>query len=196
MAEKAAIQFEVTVEGTYYAGTKNNKVHRTYKPEKFILSSLKDAQHTIYRKLISQRLMTKYPDFVGVRTCQIIDTKEITGAPTNRPVREIPINEMSLAELTQFSIEQGLAVDPQKCGSVMEARKAVSDALDDKQLLKRQQDEEAAKKRKAKEDKDALDDLSREPGNAITDEDAARENGISTDPLDQLGQDDPLKDLE
>lgn len=193
MAEKAAIQYEVTVEGTYYSGTKNNKVHRPYKPEKFLLHTLKDAQHTIMRKLLAQRLMTKYDDFVGVRTCNIIDTREVKGTLAERPLAEIPVAEMNLAQLTQFAIEQGLEVEPQKAGSVMEARKAVSDALDDKQLLLRQQREEQAKRDKDAADKAALGDLSRTGGDADGDKTGAG----TTDPLDQLGSGkDPLEDLE
>ena len=191
-ARKAAIQYEITVEGTYYAGTKNNKVHRTYKPEKFTLPSLKDAQHTIYRKLISERLRLKYSDFVGVRTCQIIDTKEVSAASTGRPLAEIPVAEMNLAQLTQFAVEQGLEVDPQKCGSVIAARKAVSDALDDKHLLLRQQNEEAAKRKKEKEDKDALDELNRDPNAAPGDGDPLDKLGTGDDPENP----DPLAALE
>lgn len=202
MAEKAAAQYEVTVQGTYYAGTKNNKIHRPYKPEKFVLHTLVNAQHTIYRKLIAQRLTTKYPDFVGVRTCEIIDTKTVTGAATQRALLDIPIAEMNLNQLIQFSLEQDLAVDPAKCGSVMAARKAVSDALDDKQLLKRQQDEEAAKRDREKKDKDNLDDLDRDPDAVQTDANATKAvAGVGhvsiPDPLDTLedGQD-PLDGLE
>lgn len=189
---KAAIQYEITVEGTYYSGTKNNKVHRQYKPEKFVLSTLKDAQHTIMRKLLGERLKVKYDDYVGVRTCNITDTKETRVSATARPLAEIPVAEMNLAQLTQFSIEQGLDVDPQKHGSVLAARKAVSDALDDKHLLQRQQKEEQAKREKDKADKDALGDLGKNEG---TSDAAAGE--ATADPLDQLGTEkDPLEDLE
>lgn len=198
-AARAAVQYEFTVEGTYYSGTKNNKVHRQYAPEKFLLPTTKDAQHTIMRKLLAQRLMTKYPDYVGVRTCQIIHQREVAAAAATRPLAEIPVAEMNMAQLNQFTIEQGLAVDLSKVGSVMDARKKVSDALDDKQILKRQQDEEAAKLQKEKDDKAALGDLSRDPNAPPSDGEGAPGEGAG-DVLDQLGAkgagDDPLKDLE
>lgn len=199
---RAAVSYEITVEGTYYAGTKNNKVHRAYKPEKFILPSLKDAQHTIYRKLIGQRLMVKYDDYVGVRTCSIIDTREVKGQIQSRPLVEIPVAEMSLAQLTQFAIEQGLDVNPQKAGSVLTARKEVSDALDDKHLFERQQREEKAKRNKEKADKDGLDDLNKTATQTDqTDEDQTPPQAVAADPLDFLGSEnpttakDPLDDL-
>lgn len=159
-AKKAAPMFEVTVEGTYYGGERNAKVHRPFKPEKFILPSLKDAQHTIMRKLLAQRLTTKYNDFVAVRTCKIIDTKETT-ASANRPVVEIPISEMNLAQLSEFAIAQDLQIDPNDCASVTIARKAVQDALDDKALLARQQRESVAASKKEADDRQALEDLNK-----------------------------------
>lgn len=189
-------QYEFTVEGTYYSGTKNNKVHRPFKPEKFLLPSPKDAQHTIMRKLLAQRLITKYDDFVSVRTCNIIDQKTVTVAAAARPLAEIPIAEMNLSQLGLFAVEHHLGVQVQKAGSVMEARKMVSDALDDKHLLQRQQNEEAAKRKKEQDDKAALEDLSRNPNALPSDGESA------VDLLDQLGTDfpaepvDPLKDLE
>lgn len=180
-------QYQIIVEGTYYAGTRNNKAHKPYKAEKFILPSLTNAQHTIYRKLITPRLASKYPDFVGVRTCQIVDQKTLTGAAV--AVLDIPVSEMNLAQLTQFVVEKDLAVNPQNFGSVVAARKAVSDALDDRLLLQRQQNEENARKEKEKEDKEALDGLSRTAD--VTDEDASPVTEAAV-----AQEKDPLEDLE
>lgn len=176
----AETKYEVTVEGTYYAGTRGNKIPKQFKPEKFLLASLENAQHTIFRKLLTQRLQSKCPDFVHTRTCIIVNTQTVIGVLAKRDIREIPIAEMSLDELNEFTIAQDLDVDMTACGNVMAARKAVQDSFDTKRLQKRQADEAAAAAKKT-------DDL---------DQDAASAGDGAGIPGEAATGEDPLKDLE
>lgn len=193
MTETGKQTYEVTAEGTYYAGSKENKVHRPFRNEKFIVPDLAKAHHTVFRKLLPQRLATKYPDFVATRTCQISNTRTITGAPTTRPVVDTPIAEMSLDQLVQFCLDQALDIDPRDSGSVMVARKVVQDALDDKVLMRRQRDQEAQTKKAKAEEKDALDELNKdEPESSTT---GTAETEGTADGGDSQEKD-PLADLE
>ena len=157
--------FNVTVEGQYFSGTKNNKIPRPYGPEVFTVKNMVNALHVVQRQLLDERLRRKYRDYAGWRTCAIISSKpageagEAGEADNARPISQIPIKEMSLDQLQRFVVEKELPVNVAKFGSVASARIAVSDAFDDKCLVERQQAEEAAKKAAKEKEAKEIQDL-------------------------------------
>lgn len=136
--------FEVVVEGTYYSGTRNNKIPRRYAPESFIVFDLPKALHTIQRQLLAERLQRKYEDYTGWRECRIVSSREITDGKSPITVDQVPIMQMSLELLADFVQIENLDVLVHSFGSIAQARQAVSDAFDDKKLRERQKREDAA----------------------------------------------------
>lgn len=151
--------FNVTVEGQYFSGTKNNKIPRPYGPEIFTVKNMVTALHVIQRQLLDERLRRKYQDYAGWRTCAIISSRPVDEANNPRPLSEVPIKEMSLDQLQRFVVEKELPVNVAKFGSIASARIAVSDAFDDKCLVERQQAEEAAKKAAKEKEAKEIHDL-------------------------------------
>lgn len=143
--------FEVVVEGTYYSGTRNNKIPRRYAPETFIVFDLPRALHTIQRQLLAERLQRKYRDYTGWRECRIVSSREITDGKVVASVEQTPIMQMSLDMLADFVQIENLEVLVHNFGSVAQARQAVSDAFDDKKLREKQKREAMAAR--AEEDK-------------------------------------------
>lgn len=137
--------FEVVVEGTYYAGTRNNKIPRRYAPETFIVFDLPKALHTIQRQLLAERLQRKYEDYTGWRECQIVSVKEITDGKIIATIETTSIAQMDLNMLADFVQLEGLDVLVHQQGTITQARQAVSDAFDDKKLREKQKREAAAK---------------------------------------------------
>lgn len=142
--------FEVIVEGTYYAGTRNNKIPRRYQPESFIVFDLVKALHTIQRQLLHERLQRKYDDYTGWRECRIVSTREIKDGVIAATIEKTPIMQMDLNMLADFVQLENLDVLVHNFGTVAQARLAVSDAFDDKKLREKQKREDAAAR--AKED--------------------------------------------
>lgn len=140
--------FEVVVEGTYYAGTRNNKIPRRYSPETFIVFDLSKALHTIQRQLLAERLQRKYEDYTGWRECRIVSSKEITDGKIAATVEATPIMQMSLDMLADFVQLENLDVKVYSFGSIAQARQVVADAFDDKKLQARLKREQAAKESK------------------------------------------------
>lgn len=154
-------QFEVVVEGTYYAGTRNNKIPRRYSPETFIVFDLTKALHTIQRQLLAERLQRKYEDYTGWRECRIVSSREITDGNHAASVEATPIAQMSLDMLSDFVQMESLDVLVHSFGTVAQARLAVADAFDDKKLRDKQKREEAAKRQKEEAGTQALRDVNR-----------------------------------
>ncbi len=148
--------FEVVVEGTYYAGTRNNKIPRRYAPETFIVFDLSKALHTIQRQLLAERLQRKYEDYTGWRECRIVSSKEITDGKVIAAVESTPIAQMSLDMLADFVQIEKLDVLVHSFGTVAQARQAVADAFDDKKLQARLKREEEAKEAKGNSERDQL----------------------------------------
>lgn len=141
-------QYEVVVEGTYYSGTRNNKIPRRYAPESFIVFDLVKALHTIQRQLLHERLQRKYDDYTGWRECRIVSTREIKDGTIAATVEKTPITQMSLDMLADFVQLENLDVLVHNYGTIAQARQAVSDAFDDKKLREKQKREEAASRLK------------------------------------------------
>ena len=136
--------FEVVVEGTYYSGTRNNKIPRRYAPETFVVFDLPKALHTIQRQLLAERLQRKYEDYTGWRECRIVSSKEITDGKIAAKIEQTPIAQMSIDMLSDFVQLENLDILVHNFGTVAQARQAVADAFDDKKLREKQKRESAA----------------------------------------------------
>jgi hypothetical protein len=182
---------EVTVEGQYYSGSRNNKIARSYAPEKFLLNAdTENPLHIIQRQLLNERLQKKYEDYTSWRTCRIIDQKEVGPEKTaEAPLPEIPIKTMTLDQLQRFVLLKKLPIDVLDFATVTEARKKVQDAWDDSVLLKqRDANEKAERSAKEAEHKNA-ETFREEPVDDLPTEAPARPRG-------RPKKEDPLAELE
>lgn len=72
-------------------------------PDMIESNSLTCALHIIRRYHIEERLKEKYPDYIGVHTCEIFSKEKIKiNIDELRDVESTPIKDMTLSELLQF----------------------------------------------------------------------------------------------
>jgi hypothetical protein len=111
-------------------------------PDRKTVNGLKAAQHIIQRRLLAARLTEKYVDFTGVRTCQILDSKQVAEIPAEHIVDTTrPVKNMNLVELKTICAMESLNVNPAMFADLDDARSAVEQEL---KTVKRERPTETA----------------------------------------------------
>ncbi len=121
--------YEYTVEGQYIYAIGKVKATRPYQ-EKFVLALDNEgiARAQIQKNLIGDKLQEdpkKYENYCTVRTCQIVDKKQVK---PNKNVLELintPINVMTRGQLCKSSSMFGLLLNTQRFENLTELREAV-----------------------------------------------------------------------
>lgn len=117
-------QFKVTVEGQYHAlHTSGNPTLKRYVAE-FILPSQEAALSIICKHLLNPYLHKNYPDFIRYRTHELKSIVVVGRAP-DPAVLQMSIDEMSMAELSDFCILKQILIDPYKHANLAAARELV-----------------------------------------------------------------------
>lgn len=117
--------FEFTVEGQYYGahGETGLPVVKQYTAQ-FTLPSQESALSIICKHLLSPYLQKKYSDFVRFRTHRITNMVT-TGRKPDSAVLQMPIEEMSIAQLSDFCLLKQIFIDPYKHSSLQLCREQV-----------------------------------------------------------------------
>lgn len=99
---------------------------KTSVPDKKRVSGKGAALHVIQRRLLRNRLASKYQDFAGFRTCQIVDVQPCT-IPADQVIDTTkPISQMTLDELVSIVAMESLDTNPQMFADLDDARAAVA----------------------------------------------------------------------
>ena len=155
----------ITVEGEYFSKTINYCVEKPYKIELQLHDNpnIQLPPNDRIRAIAHNRLLPnyfrnhadEYPDYSNVRTCKLIDIK--TEGKGQAPVKsDTAIMDMSLNDLVLFTAKNDLRTNPLKYPTISDARRAVSDEMENRKLaeidLAYQEQKDKAKKGQEFED--------------------------------------------
>lgn len=127
----------------YYMMIDGRRVKRV-RPKKEKVSTRVWLQHIIMRLCVPPRLLDKYQDYAGLRTCIIENVKHVTAMPESS-VGELDAKDlktMSLSQLQRFITTEGISVPLEDYVDIDDARQAVSDEFDN---VRKQEDTNLAK---------------------------------------------------
>lgn len=119
--------FEVVVEGQYYALHDSvSTVVKKYQA-KFVLPSQEAALSNICKHLLKPYLEKNYPDFIRFRTHQLVSITA-HGRKPDPEVLQMGIDEMNIAQLSDFCILRQIMIDPYKHSDLPLCRERVMEA--------------------------------------------------------------------
>lgn len=113
--------------------TDGHKIRRAV-PKKERVNSLAWANHILKKYFLPTRLAEKHPDFVALQTQQIISSKKAEReSAAISDVRKMKISDMSVPQLKELCIFEGLMLIFDSFPTVEDARRAVAMELAAKQ---------------------------------------------------------------
>lgn len=104
--------FEVVVEGQYIAhGDHSSTPTVKFYKETFILPSQEAALSKICKHVLAPRLRKVHKDFIRYRTHKLVSITAV-GVKPNTEVLQMSLDDMSVAQLSDFCILKGIMIDP------------------------------------------------------------------------------------
>lgn len=159
----------VTVSGQYYANINGLKTFQHYK-EEFKLTSMDCALSIIKNTLLDARLRRTQEHYAGFRTYKIENVRTQGQAHTPSPaVLNLPIENMTVAQLNDFCLLRGFSIDPYK-GELESVRAQVLKANRD-YIVEDMKNTEAKRQLEADDALRALNDLPSESEGGLNSED-------------------------
>lgn len=140
MEQPAKRSFEITVEGQYSAiGEVSNAPTVKHYKATFVLPSQEAALSAVCKHLLSPYLRKNYRDYIRFRTHKLVSITAI-GRKPNTDVLQMALEDMSVAQLSDFCILKGIMIDPYKHQDITRTRERVSEAWRLQRSIKKEAD--------------------------------------------------------
>lgn len=143
--------FKATVRGQYYCvqTASTTQSVKNYEVD-FILPSQEAALSTICKYLLDRKLKDTYPDYAKFRTHQLVNL-ELHNHKPDQAVLQMAIEDMSLAQLFDFTVLKKISVDPyRQKGTLPEIRALITSAYSN-QKASQKENLSPAEQKEAKE---------------------------------------------